>query len=689
MKNRNQLNISDLTDLIFPQMDDGVVNDADLTDNIVSYIVQPSSSTKLGDSLTLFIDNTAIAYHFIDDDSDLVQAWIGSIPAYDLPDGIYVGYYRVVDAGENASFSDPSLLFIQRDAVPPYLYLPAPSYPNAVENIIDGDNIVEHSGINVHIPTYTSIASGDQVTVTWRGYTYITGAHNYQPAAEYSEVHTVTEEETLNGFEITVPQQDALSVGIGVGVAWYQVNGHISSAAVVEIDAEETVLLPPPVYDDVNEFNIIPEASIEDHGILVTVDYSPDMQVGQQVTLYWQGYEPDGSENSNVAGSLVGLLTTDDPYTFKIDESQAVLLNNGRIDCFYTVEYIDGITAISATASANIDLDVSYLEPPVFTDAENGQLDIDDVREAGSTQLFISYEDIEEGDVITVFTYGVDANNQSVTAASYTSGNHIVTPQEAASKHVYIDIPASVMTSVGENGRVSAYYEVDYISDVKSTSPITTVTMVDDGGGNNDSLTLYLTTGAAPIDLNITPMKPYNRGVILGPAGASGVLSAPTTTSAIFNDLGNEINYQLDQNGLFHFRVSSTLEGNVVVTAFGSNGDSISAVTDFGYYRQTTTNNFRYNYTTRAPANYYTQCSIYIDKAALTTNSIHATLGGSETAVFANNLSQTQIVSFGSDNTITLDIINSEPGLVNVLLAPSNGAADATYISGIQFVEYP
>ncbi|MFV0574460.1 MAG: hypothetical protein ACK5NC_03405 [Vibrio sp.] len=203
-----------------------------------------------------------------------------------------------------------------------------------------------------------------------------------------------------------------------------------------------------------------------------------------------------------------------------------------------------------------------------------------------------------------------------------------------------------------------------------------------------DEVHLQLSSGAAITDAS-TGLYPYNRGVVYGPAGSRGELTVETDSGASINDSGTLVPYFLNEEGKFHFTISSTKVGSVMVTAFPQTHEPVNGVTYFNHFVQDDMYNIIYNFTTRAPADLYTVCSIYINRGSTTSNVVEARIVNSITAKFVNSLTQEGFFAFDPNGDADIDIISDTAEVVSVLLSPTGNTGTHVLIDTIEFVELP
>ncbi|HHR6591785.1 TPA: hypothetical protein ACS785_004029, partial [Providencia alcalifaciens] len=566
-----------------PQMsDDGFITESDLqAENAIFAMIPPYHTAAKYDSIRLFFQGQPSLYKLIEDpDKDL--PFVFHIPANDLPDGVYTLYYTVTDVSQNTSLSPLSLAILIRNGSGT---LPPPQFIDAVDNVLDRQNILSHGGTHIHIPNYPLAQVGDKVTLTF----YVKDENNNDvPSSQFTVNHDMTESDVSSGVTLFVPERYLLVVAQGNAFCLYSVsyiNGNMetSGPASAHIDNSETLLLPPPIFLD-GEDGLLTEDEVSS-GVRLSIAY-PNMLENDALRIFLRGFTvlglPVPEANDELRIQLTASQASAGEVSVIFPRALAELVVQGWLDSDYTVTR-STLENLSETAAVRLNLmEPISLPPPIFTEAIDGILLIDSVIELHGTPLRIAWPQLAEKDVVTIILNGYDREGQMVAEASYQE-EHTVTAEDEVAGLFTLLLPENAVLAVGESGKLEAQYWVMYAGNAGFAYSLTAEVILMKVPSAS-SLTLVLATGA-PIYDNTLTIRPRNHGKVYGPAGASIALSC--SSPAWFTESGtNTMTATLNQDGEARFSISSTATGEITVLAVDEgNSQQSSASTAFSRYK--------------------------------------------------------------------------------------------------------
>lgn len=393
-------------------------------------------------------------------------------------------------------------------------------------------------------------------------------------------------------------------------------------------------------------------------GVFVRIQQYEDASRGDYITVLW--------DNKPVKEIIVDDLSSDFPIVVVITGN----LGMGAHYINYTSKDLAGNIGTATGFDVNIidgQPDVIY-PAPIFTEAVNGIIDQNSISISAGTHVHVApYTGIMANDNVTLFWKGMSisgdvtnggVNNQVILAADITRGATFL-------------IPESKLDSLGDKGIVTASYQVRRNGAVMGVSEYSKATLNLSGGGTG--LSMIISTGAANTDYDAIHLYPYNQGVVKGPAGATVILLI--VGNAVFDESGTS-SYQpvLNQSGESSFKLRSAVQSNSEISAeVASNpGVSVQQFVRFDAYTKGNGNIQYLNYSTGAPANGVTPCSVYL-KTAKTSGlraeitQVRVTVSGS--AVIDGYSAQSADILLNSDKSAEIDIINTVAETVNVELS--------------------
>lgn len=417
--------------------------------------------------------------------------------------------------------------------------------------------------------------------------------------------------------------------------------------------------LPPP---DLPQMTADYSISLNDlnvaGGVFVRIQQYEDAARGDYITTLW--------DNKPVKEVLVDDLSSDFPVVVVITDDVSV----GAHFVKYTAKDIAGNIGKSTGINVNI-IDgkpVVKYPAPVFTDAVDGIINQKNITASGGTHVHVfPYVGIAANDIITLFWKGLSASGD-ITDAGVDS--HVILTSDINAGAVFL-IPAGKLVQLKDKGTVTASYQVRRDGVVLGISEFSKVKLDLDGGDNK--LSMLISTGAANTDYDAIHLYPFNQGVLRGPAGATIILSA--VGDAVFNESGTST-YRpvLNESGESSFKLRSAVQSNSEISAevMSNPGVSVQQLIRFGAYVKGNGNIQYINYSTGAPSNGLTPCSVYL-KATQSSGAraemtrVRVVVSGS--AVIDGYSGQSADILLNTDKSAEIDVINSVAEIVNVELS--------------------
>lgn len=209
------------------------------------------------------------------------------------------------------------------------------------------------------------------------------------------------------------------------------------------------------------------------------------------------------------------------------------------------------------------------------------------------------------------------------------------------------------------------------------------------------SLILGTTYGAAKFDSDYKYLRPYNILSIYG-GGGDFVFVTVDNGAMIDERDANHGTFQLDYNGQEHLHIympsdSANSETSITVTSASYRGEQGTSMQFFDPKRSQEDHViWGYTYTTQAPADGKTPCSVYVsanteDYPQLKT--IRVTVDG--TAIIDTFFQNQADVPLAADGSMTANIINLASGTVKVELSYPDISSGATETFHVVFVDPP
>ncbi|WP_277973316.1 hypothetical protein [Pantoea agglomerans] len=393
-------------------------------------------------------------------------------------------------------------------------------------------------------------------------------------------------------------------------------------------------------------------------GVFVRIQEYEDAARGDYITVLW--------DNKPVKEVLLDDLSSDFPIVVVITCNLGV----GSHYVKYTSVDAAGNTGTSTGFNVNIiDGEPEIIYPaPVFTDAVNGVINQTSITAGAGTHVHVApYTGIIANDTVTLFWRGMNASGHIVDSGV---DSQVILAADITTGATFL-IPESNLESLKDKGTVTASYQVRRNGVVMGVSEYSKATL--DLSGGSTGLSMIISTGAANTDYDAIHLYPFNQGVIKGPAGETVILSA--VGDAVFDESGAGT-YQpvLNESGESSFKLRSAVQSNSEISAeaMSNPGVSVQQIVRFDAYTKGNGNIQYLNYSTGAPANGVTPCSVYLKTARSSglraeITRVRVTVSGS--AVIDGYSGQSADILLNSDNSAEIDIINSVAEIVSVELS--------------------
>lgn len=666
-----------------PQMaGDGLITSSDLqTENAIYVEIKPYQTAAVNDFINLYFQGQNSSFFALITDPLADLPVVYKIDAEGIADGIYSVYYTVTDVAGNISHSLISYAILIRDGAG---NLPPPVFMDAVNSVIDRDNILAQGGTHIFTPVYPRAREGDLVSLSF----WMTdGAGSDVNGAAFTHSHILTASEAGTGFTVLVPERYLLLVEEGDAFATYVVvrvadggtDTALTAAAKISIDAQ--ILLPPPYYPDGQDG----ELSAEDvaGGIRIALSYE-DMAADDEVELMVRGFDPGGQ---SVAGAedhlhffLSGSQAAAGEAAITFPASLAGLVMNGWLDSDYTVTR-SGQTRVSSVAAVRLRTEDGLpLPAPVFTSATGGVLTSQQIVEENGTPLQISNNVMLENDVVTAYLSGYLATGEPVPAAGERHAR-TVTSAEQAQGRLNVMLSLNALLSVGDGGHLSAYYTVQPgdLSDIQQSSSSEVIMSGTDVPQNLDIL---LSSGAPPVDTNTVDQLPCNHGLITGLPGSLIQVTADESVT-ILESGSDAYSLSLDTAGQGRFRITSDRAqvSTLVAINTASPDQEVTVPALFSNYRIGEGDIRYFASTTGAAADGLMPCSVYLITAPSTLlrvdiTTVRVTITNSATAQITGYPGQSSaFIPLKADKSVEIDITDTTAGSVQlqITLPESSG----------------
>ncbi|MBA4823865.1 hypothetical protein H2241_23435 [Pantoea ananatis] len=431
--------------------------------------------------------------------------------------------------------------------------------------------------------------------------------------------------------------------------------------------------LPPP---DLPQMTSDYSISLNDlkvaGGVFFRIHQYEDAARGDYLTVLW--------DEEPVLEALIDDLSTDFP---------AIGVITGHLGLgFHYINFTVSDNAGNKGVSIGINVQIIDGEPdvkypaPVFSDAIGGLINQTSITANAGTHVHVApYNGIIINDSVLLFWKGVSADGK-ITDGGIDSHTILATDIIAG---VTFLIPQKKLEHLMDKAVVTASYQVRRKGAVLGVSEIgkaiLNLTDID------RQPSMIISTGAANTDYEAIHLNPFNQGVVKGPPGATVILSA--VGDAIFDESGTgTYQFILNESAEGSFKVRSAEQGNDIISAeiMSNPGVTVQQIIRFGPYFKGIGNIQYLNYSTGAPANGVTPCSIYLKAAEVsgpgaTITRVRVSVSGN--AIIDGYHSHSADILLNSDKSAEIDIINSVAETVNVELSlpESSGSINRFYLA--------
>lgn len=572
-----------------------------------------------------------------------------------------------VTATVGSSSKDIVARFYDVNLAPPFV-------PNGMDGVLDKYDIA--NVVQLIVEQYPNANTGDFLTVYWDDIHHYTQeitdlatdfpltldvTHNFPPAC-------------LNNGSYCVFYEYVDKVG----------NANVSTPLNLTVTG---MTLPPPVFTEDSDGWIDAQEAISLGGTPLAIPAYLGISVGDVVTTYWQGLV-DGIPVASATDTQTYPVTSSDlqsGFSVVIPTSKITPVGIGEGQAYYSVLFSDGQSGISPTATINIDtVHSEFLPPPTFPEAVNGELDLSDAEDG--TTMQISYPNMAQGDKVTLFWKGYEADGITPVEGSNYSEDRIVSALEAQNQLLSTIIPADRITIIGD-GYAVGQYQVIFASYGIAHSSTTEITIMNKATNN---FKLDITTGApywhSPADV----VRPCNVATITALPGTEVEMALPEGGDAAFLDsipgkpyLWSKI---IPAAGFLNASIYSTAPGGVTVTAFdvADVTHNASRVMVFDDYVTGKGDLAKYGFSTGALANGSTVNSLYawagdnpdITKVTFTVQG-NATIEGYGTIA---------IVTLSSFRTATVNVVNSTAEHTSFTINTMQSSVPSSVTDSVQFI---
>jgi hypothetical protein len=457
---------------------------------------------------------------------------------------------------------------------------------------------------------------------------------------------------------------------------------------------DESIILPEPSLPQANAQGVIDVAALAS-GDFVLVRIPNDRRDLWHPTpgdVVW-AYLTDPQSGVTVASEVAVVI--DDPlqvsWDAKFDPGK---IPNGSYQATYQKWNLVWDAVCSAPASVTITgASATGYPGPIFPDATHGVLYYSALSKQGGAEIRTNCGILPD-DQVTFYWSGVDRWGREVPNAAYKTPIPLK-PSSTDIHNGYVTdkIPFSKIRKLGNLGCGVGHYEV-LRQGITHTSLNTNVVI-----SWSDISTLQVTsTWGAPIaTVEPTDLYPCNTGTVFGEPGL-GVTVSVSSGQIVEADPGDPTIYttQFDENGLANFSVMSNGDRVIVISALAQGSSAMRAnATFFDYQVVNTAGIKQYAYTTSAPSDGVSACTIYFqvmdafnDPNQTVTVTITDAASSAQIVGADSNSLHTSQVYLNDDGSAYAQIVDTCAETVHVTLSVT-GQADAVQIDPLGFVSFP
>lgn len=391
--------------------------------------------------------------------------------------------------------------------------------------------------------------------------------------------------------------------------------------------------------------------------ILMVMRYSNPSK-NDLIKIYW--------DNMVVKQVLLNDIQSDLPVTVKITNK----INEGEHIAYYTIrDSAQNENSSEKTKVIIVNERHSSFESPIFINAVNNTLTQESIHANKGTKIYVEPQNnILTNDVMTLFISAVNSAGNNIYNASLP---RVITFNEVNVGVEFLIQESILKTLVG--CYISAYYHIVHLKSLIGISKKAQVKII--GDHKEGKLKIYSSTDAANIDTESISVNPYNHGIIVGKPGETVTLSV--TQGAEFYESGANIyDVTLNRDGMSNFKLSANRQGLFYIAARDKNNPEIiagqCAVNFKPYYYENELIPY-VNYSTGAPADGITPCTIYLmttDVAKFSNNTkinvVRVSVDGNAKIVGYNG--QSADISLHADQSTEIYIVSNSPGSITVTI---------------------
>jgi hypothetical protein len=330
---------------------------------------------------------------------------------------------------------------------------------------------------------------------------------------------------------------------------------------------------------------------------------------------------------------------------------------------------------------------------PIFPGAAHGVLYYSALANQGGAEIRTNCG-IQPDDQVTFYWRGVDRWGRDVPSAAYQTPIPL-TPSSTDLHNGYVTdkIPFSKIRPLGNLGSGVGHYEV-LRKGMTHTSLNTGVVI---SWSDISTLQVTSTSGAPVATVQPTDLYPCNIGTVFGEPGLAVTVSV-SSGQIVEADPGDPTIYptRFDENGLASFSVMSNGDRVIVISALAAGSGAMRCTaTYFDYQVVNTAGIKQYAYTTSAPSDGVSACTIYFQvmdafngpNQTVTVAIIDAASSAQIVGADSNSLHASQIY-LNDDGSAYAQIVDAYAETVRVTLSVT-GQADVVRLDPLGFISFP
>ncbi|WP_397449274.1 hypothetical protein [Pseudomonas sp. NA-150] len=320
--------------------------------------------------------------------------------------------------------------------------------------------------LTLTIDPWLNMSEGDVLTLYWGGYMYAVSnpplpappvGGNYPP-------QTITVPATL-----IEQAKDRENLRVE-----YFIRDKVANWSMYSEAALTNVRIDPnapdaPIFNDADANEIIDLALLNGKTVDVQVSAYPGIEVGDEITLLWEGKTAEGGDVTNPILPPKPVIRTNIGPLFNVPNQAAADIPGGVASAWYVVDPIDGsANRTSRPATAFIKGDALRLTEPVLDEAQGDRVDPDDVN----TDAHVTIEPYSGkgfGDVVHLKWEGLFADG--FTPLTYYARYDVGLNEETVPTSFLV--PKSNLSPLINGTLTLSYYVVFRSQDTKDSRPVT------------------------------------------------------------------------------------------------------------------------------------------------------------------------------------------------------------------------